>query len=151
MALLGTASPKPMQGSGRLERHVRKAETRAEAAKVKQREKLAAAKLQRQYRTTTYNRDGGLCRATGEPVYLEHPDPFKVAHCHHIVYRSAQGSNLPHNRVTLSPKAHQLEHDGRLDIAGDPNGVLFFTQRDTKGRVVRTWESPCPFPIPEAK
>lgn len=151
MPLMGTASTKPMEGSGRLERHARRQERLAGAAKLKQREKLEAAKLQRQYRITTYNRDGGMCRATGEPVYLEHPDPFKVAHCHHIVYRSAQGSDLPHNRVTLSPKAHQLEHDGRLDITGDPNKTLFFTQRDTKGRVVRTWESPCPFPIPEDK
>lgn len=95
-------------------------------------------------RAFVFRRDVGRCRATGVKLYMAHTNPFKVGHCHHIVYRSAGGLSTPSNLVLLSPEAHVAEHDGRLDISGNPNETLTFTERDRTGRVLRTWESPCP-------
>lgn len=96
-------------------------------------------------RIDVYRRDAGRCRAFGRSLKLADVNPASVAHCHHLIYRSAGGSDEPHNRVTLSPEAHRLEHDHKLRIDGDPNGTLIFTRVEPEtGKVLERWESPCP-------
>lgn len=121
-----------------------KRERRLKKEKANKADKAIADAREAAIREATYRRDAGRCRATGVPLMLHGPNPFKVAHCHHKVYKSAQGSDEMFNRITLSPEAHVAEHDGLLEISGEPNGTLTFTKKDAYGRILRTWESPCP-------
>jgi hypothetical protein len=112
------------------------------------REKLVrareSAEAWQKKRAEVYARDRGRCRATGVKLLLHGPDPFTVAHIHHIVYRSAGGKDETWNLCVLDPTWHDLEHAGRLDIEGNADATLSFTERDTKGNIVRVWESECP-------
>ena len=141
VALVRNAPAKPVKGLWKREAHKRKAARQAVKAKAKRAETLLERARQREYRRETFVRDGGRCRAYGTKLKFETDDPFKLAHCHHFVYRSAGGSDLLYNRITLSPQAHQDEHDGLLIITGEPDGTLFFTKKDLKGKIVRSWES----------
>lgn len=121
-----------------------KQDRRIQRERVKRAEKDEARIIEDAIREATYKRDAGRCRATGVPLMLHSRNPFLVAHCHHRQYRSAQGSDEMFNRITLSPEAHVAEHDGLLEISGEPNGTLTFTKKDAYGRILRTWDSPNP-------
>jgi hypothetical protein len=115
------------------------------------REKLVQARTDllawQQRRAEVFRRDHGRCRATGVKLMLMSENPFMVAHCHHIVYRSAGGKDDMPNLLTLSVEAHEAEHAGLLHIEVGPHGgdgMVTFTSRDTKGSIVKVWESPCP-------
>lgn len=96
-------------------------------------------------RKACYIRDGGKCRATGVDLRLITDNPAKLAHCHHIVFRSAGGSDQMHNRITLSPIVHEQIHRHEVDCDGDGNGAVTFTVRDcVSGQIRERWTSPCP-------
>lgn len=136
-----TAQPKPEKGSSRtLLKHARaevRRETKRETLLLK-REEIEAEK---QRRIECFKRDHGRCRAFGTRLQLVTDNVFKLAHCHHIVFRSHGGSDELFNRCILSPKAHDLLHkEGRLKIEGaDAWKELTFTLLDSKGRIERVW------------
>jgi 5-methylcytosine-specific restriction endonuclease McrA len=132
---------KPAKGSGKLARRASKDAKRIEREKQKKRDRLTKAMENRNLRFDVFTRDKGRCRAFGLPLYFEHSDPMQVGHCHHVIYRSAGGNDSLDNLLYLSWKAHQMVHDGMLIIHGDPNGLIYFTAKDRKGKVTRTWES----------
>lgn len=142
-ALFGTdALKKPSTGSRKRGLFTRKEKRRISRDRDKRKAKIEASARLKAIRIACFQRDHGRCRAYGVPVKLESDNPFTLAHCHHIVYRSAGGSDELFNRCILSPKAHEEEHAGQLEIAGDPNSILWFTLKDKEtGRVMRAWES----------
>jgi len=91
-------------------------------------------------REIVYKRDGGLCRACGRKVKL-HGHLLDVMHAHHVIYRSAQGSDAPSNRLSTCASCHEAEHHGLLWMKGQPNSVMTFTRVDANGRILNTWES----------
>lgn len=77
-----------------------------------------AAALERAYLALIDTRDKRICRACGR---RSDPDATGLlrGHRHHIVYRSAQGSDEPFNRVTLCGACHNDEHKNRLRFTHD--------------------------------
>jgi len=140
---------KPMKGDGKLRRYERRVEARAAKRKADKAKQLAQTRLNRAIRAAIYFRDNGQCRACGMPLYLEAENPFVVLHAHHVTYRSAGGSDFPHNRVSLCPADHKAEHDALLEITGEPNGIIYFVRKDKKQNVVRAWESTPTHECPE--
>lgn len=131
---------KPEKGAAktitRTHRHQRIAQTKREQLILK-REEIAEEK---QRRIECFARDKGRCRAFGTLLQLVTDNALKLAHCHHIKFRSQQGSDDLFNRCILSPQAHELVHAGRLKIEGeDANQPLTFTLRDSKGVVQKVW------------
>lgn len=67
-----------------------------------------------------------MAQPVPEPVkrYVLHRDDWKCRHCgrgdmldpHHVIFRSAGGSNACNNLLTLCRKCHNDVHDGRLLI-----------------------------------
>ncbi len=134
---------KPEKGSGRDARRLRAAERRAEQSRIDkaaERQKAQAWAAMRRY---IYLRDERKCRATRRPVLLSTDGLMKLGHVHHLIYRSHGGPDTPENLLLLSAYAHQKVHDGLLEISGDPNGVVTFTEFEYKGgtrNVLRVWE-----------
>ena len=98
----------------------------------------------RELRRRIYARDGGRCRATGKPVDLTTDNPWRLAHVHHVVFRSVGGTNDTGNLVTLCADAHDLIHRHLLTIAGNADEMLLFTRFQGNGQIARMWHSPCP-------
>lgn len=63
-------------------------------------------------------RDKGICRACSKRADANATGLLR-AHRHHIVYRSAGGSDEPSNRVTLCAECHNDEHKNRLRFTDD--------------------------------
>lgn len=133
---------KPERGSSRITKSLARATRRQETKRETLIEKREAIEAEKARRIACFKRDGGRCRAFGVRLQLVTDNPFKLAHCHHKVYRSRGGSDELFNRLTLSPKAHDLIHkDGRLKIEGDDcNAPVTFTLRDSKGLIEKVWE-----------
>ncbi len=107
-----------------------------------ERERIA---LDQKYRTEAYWRDHGMCRATGKWLPLHDSNITKVAHSHHVIFRS-RGPELPDSasrRITVSFSIHEMIHALHcLTVEGDPDTCVTFTQTNPEtGRVVRVWES----------
>lgn len=101
--------------------------SRIDVARHRERE---AATAQRRIHAEIDARDRRQCRACGR-----HSDPDRLglttrAHRHHLVYRSAGGSDEAFNRVTLCAGCHADEHTNRLRIDGNPDVALTFWRRD---------------------
>ena len=95
-------------------------------------------------RLEVFRRDRWVCRACFRRMLWQHDDPRRVGHAHHVVYRSAGGSDQPSNLVTLCAACHEQEHQHLLTIEGRPDATLTFTLRDTHRNVLHVWESPNP-------
>lgn len=80
--------------------------------------KAEAEKRERQYVKGIDARDHRICRACGKHT---NPDTLGLLRGHraHIVYRSANGSGEPWNRVTLCPACHNDEHKDRLRFTAE--------------------------------
>jgi hypothetical protein len=63
-------------------------------------------------------------------------DEYRCRYCrtrqhlevHHIVFRSAGGSDISANLCTLCNRCHRAVHDHKLAIEGDADGDLRFTR-----------------------
>ena len=76
------------------------------------------------------------------PLRLVTDNPLLLAHNHHIVFRSAGGSDELHNRIIVSPEIHDLIHRHIVSVEGDGNATVTFTRRSREtGDVERVWES----------
>jgi 5-methylcytosine-specific restriction endonuclease McrA len=126
----------------RLERLLSKFTRRKTREKAK-RDKRAAEYLEwSRIRAKVFQRDGGRDRAFGMPVAFSSPDPHRLAHVHHIIPRSAGGSDDLSNLILLSLPSHELVHRvGTLDTKGDGNALVTFTLKNLEtGKVIRVWE-----------
>jgi predicted restriction endonuclease len=135
------AEPKPVPDSGKRERKQHKLKRKAGVEIEAHADKLARVEFWRELRLAVWTRDHGKCRACGKPLDLEAGIATNALHCHHVRHRSQGGTDTLDNLASTCATDHRLHHDGRLTIAGDPNGTLFFTLRDLKGVVKRSWES----------
>lgn len=140
-----TATAKP----SRLDRDVKKFEGKVGRRKAKTKRDRENAKEQTARRRAVFERDQSRSRASGVLVRWADENPSLVGHRHHIVFRSVGGSDDLSNLVLLTESEHEMAHARGskyvLDIAGDANGTLTFTQRELEtGRIVREWKSPCP-------
>lgn len=118
---------------------------RAAKRAQKRHEELERIRQDQEWRAQAYERDGGRCRATGVWLPLHHPSLMKVAHSHHVIWKSqAPGMpDGPHRRITICFKVHEMIHALKcLDVEGDPDHTVTFTERDPEtGKVVRQWDS----------
>ncbi len=133
--------PKPLPGSGRLERRKHKLARKAGVEAETFEQKLERVEFWRVLRLAVFERDRGKCRACGKPLDIEAGIAANALHCHHVRHRSVGGTDTLDNLAATCATDHRLHHDGRLTIAGDPNGTLFLVLRDLKGVVKRSWES----------
>lgn len=118
--------PKPAKGSGRSERQTRRQARKRVTDADDRNAKAAARASDLAIRFACFLRDGRKCRAFGTPLLFETDNLAKLAHNHHVVYRSAGGSDAAENRITLSPRAHALVHETLLTIEMNAFGSITF-------------------------
>jgi hypothetical protein len=128
-----------------------------EVDKHKARTKRATAKRQEARRDrvewalvclSIVKRDQGRCRVCGRTVKPLSDDPKVRAEVHHIVYRSAGGSDDESNLLLTCGECHFLEHQHRIEIDGHGDGLVTIVTRDEAGKTIREWASPCPAVMP---
>jgi 5-methylcytosine-specific restriction endonuclease McrA len=115
----------------------RKAKSAAQR-KAKEAKRQAWIKL----RMLVHERDKGMCRCCFKPVKFASGD-WEQAHPHHVVYRSAGGTDDTANVVTLCMLCHNMEHGHVLEISGNADALLSFVRykfTDAGREVVRQWE-----------
>lgn len=78
-------------------------------------------------------RDGRQCRCCDKRSDPDATGLLERGHRHHIVYRSAGGSDLPDNLVTLCASCHEDEHRSRLMVEGNPDERLVFWRKGDVG------------------
>lgn len=136
--------PKPLPGSGKLERKERK---RLASVEVRKQEKASDTLSDLQYKAVrfeVFTRDYGRCRAFGARLEFDGTKVEKRAEIHHVVYRSAGGPDTLDNLITLSWRAHKMEHNGLLELEGNPNGAVTFKEYEFRSGTrafVREWVS----------
>jgi hypothetical protein len=142
---MSPASPKPLPGSGRLERRQRKAARQVVTKREERQNKRDQIEAYRAIRWAVFQRDGGRDRAFGTPLVFEGSDVATTSHAHHVTFRSHGGTDTTDNLVTLSNATHDLIHKPTrevLTIDGNADGTLSFTLKNLEtGNVIRTWES----------
>ena len=112
--------------------------SRVEAKREAEREHAANV---RKWDAEVDRRDGRRCRCCGRRSDPEATGLLEKGHRHHIVYRSAQGSDEPFNKITLCAFCHDDEHHDRLRFSADglgafdANGPMEFWRKDDDG----TW------------
>jgi 5-methylcytosine-specific restriction endonuclease McrA len=112
----------------KFDRDVRRYErTQAKAADVRKKAR-AQARMWHRLRAAVYDRDHGQCRVCGHLVRFQSRSPFDIAHTHHIVYRSAGGTDALANLVLLCGICHEDEHRHRISITGTAD-TLTVTRR----------------------
>lgn len=77
-------------------------------------------------------RDGKQCRCCDKRSDPEATGLLKRGHRHHIVYRSAGGTDTTDNLVTLCAQCHSDEHKNKLRIEGNPDERVTFFRRDER-------------------
>lgn len=78
-------------------------------------------------------RDGKQCRCCDKRSDPEATGLLKRGHRHHLVYRSAGGTDTTDNLCTLCADCHSDEHHNKLRIEGNPDERLIFCHKDAKG------------------
>lgn len=143
---------KPELGSFRDGLRHRRAVRRQDAEKAARQAEREAARAWELRKADVYKRDQGRCRAFNVSLRLKarHEGDLTAMHPHHVIFRSQGGTDDLENIATLSPVAHDLIHGlhaKRLHCSGNANETLtfWFTDAET-GKVLSTWESPCPRP-----
>lgn len=128
-----------------IDKHDRKLARRAAKEAADAKAEREAAKV----RAEVWDRDKGIDRAYGVPVFRAHENPALVGHSHHIVFRSHGGEDTTANEVLLSPIAHERAHARYdavvLEIHGNADDTLTFVEKQIEtGKELRRWESPVP-------
>ncbi len=78
-------------------------------------------------------RDGKACRCCDKRSDPDATGLLKRGHRHHLVYRSAGGTDTTDNLVTLDARCHSDEHRNKLRIEGNPDERLTFYRKDESG------------------
>jgi 5-methylcytosine-specific restriction endonuclease McrA len=139
-----TAQPKP----SRFDREVSKFKRQQAKAKAKRQEARRDRVEWALVCLAISKRDASRCRVCGRTVKALSADPKVRAEVHHIVYRSAGGSDDESNLLLTCGECHFLEHQHRLDISGHGDGLVTIVTRDEAGKTIREWASPCPAVMP---
>ena len=140
----------PQFKASRFERDVAKFDRRMAKATAKRKQKQDEAVAWAKRARECYDRDHGLSRISGRPLEFRSPNPWKVGDPHHIVWRSAGGSDELSNLALIGRDEHDMGHGRgnfkfRYEIEGDANHTLTIRQYATEtGRLVREYESPNP-------
>lgn len=79
-------------------------------------------------RSLIYSRDQARCRVCDRLVMFRTSQPLDLAHVHHLVYRSAGGSDETSNLILLCARCHDDEHRHVIAITGDGDGVIEVTR-----------------------
>jgi hypothetical protein len=136
---------KPAKGTAKLEQFDRKEERRIEKAKAADALRRAAAKDWDLVKRHVYERDLGQCRVCRVALHFKTSNPYHQFHPHHIVYRSAGGTDQPENVCVVCVICHRAEHDHRISITGNANEALtissFTFKPDGSRELIRTWHS----------
>ncbi len=133
---------KPSKLLAASDRYLAKQKKAAAKRTLKRKAKLDAIAAFQVVRERAYRRDGGCCRVLGIPLKLHSDNPFLVAHAHHVIYRSAGGTDDLDNILTVSLDAHRMEHEHKIDISGHANGVITIaTMQPETGKVLSVRES----------
>lgn len=139
------ALQKPALGTARLNRQVRKLKAKGAVEKSIKAVEAEAARADRAIRFHCFLRDHRRCRAFGTVLKFDTDNLSKRAENHHLVPKSAGGRDDASNRCTLGVKAHRMRHEGLLDIEGNADAVLTFTEytwnTDGSRTFLRRWES----------
>lgn len=126
----------------RLDRDVAKHKKRVAKRSEKRETDKAEAAIWRAICDVIFKRDQGRCRVCSCTVHQrEDKDPKRRAHTHHIEYRSAGGSDETTNLALLCGECHSFEHQHRIEISGNGDGVLNIVSRDEAGNVIRQWQT----------
>ncbi len=135
----------PLTKPSKVARIEKKQATKAEVSKARAKSDKADKARLAAIREACWQRDKAQCRACGRQVELYDLNALNMGHAHHLIYRSALGSDELQNRCWLCPRCHEAEHRALLQITGDPDAVLTFKEYDaTSGKLLKTWESPVP-------
>ncbi len=105
--------PKP----SRLDRDVAKWAARVAKAAKRNADVRAAKAAWLKRSNECEKRDGGICRLCGEPT-LQIGDPRRLGGAHHIVYRSAGGTDDLSNLLWMHALCHEREHQHHIRITG---------------------------------
>ncbi len=92
-------------------------------------------------------RDESRCRACQRKVRYRTDSPLALGHVHHIIRRSAGGTDELSNLALLCAFCHEDCHGtGVLECEGNGNETLLFRRRTTKrdGDDIKVWGSQCP-------
>ncbi len=130
----------------KLARLVSKVEKRILKSRAKREAEKVARAAWDWMRRQIYVRDDGKCRVCGRVVHLQHANPLRIAHVHHVIYRSAGGPDETWNLCLLCCYCHDAEHVQKtLDINGNADLCLSIDVRHPESfRVLEVKESPCP-------
>lgn len=109
-----TAKPKPSRFSRDLKQH----EKRTVKAKAKRVADAADDAAWEALKEIVWKRDEGRCRICGKTARLHATNPKQQGTAHHIVYRSAGGSDDLSNLLWICRPCHADEHEHRLRISG---------------------------------
>jgi 5-methylcytosine-specific restriction endonuclease McrA len=127
-----------------LDRHETRMSRRQKMLTAKRKAAADHQAAERAIRAAVWGRDKGRCRACQIPVELRSDNPFRLMHAHHLVFRSAGGGDELDNRLSLCGKCHDDVHRHVLNVEGNPNQTVSFTQIDYTGDIHSIWSSPCP-------
>lgn len=139
-------APGALAKPSRLDRDVAKHQRRVSRAKAKRETDKADAAKWRAIGNAIFKRDRGKCRACFMPLHQRADiNPTRRAQAHHIVYRSAGGSDATANLITLCAVCHHWEHQHKIAISGDGDALvsICYTNPET-GKLIQQWSSPCP-------
>lgn len=95
--------------------------------------KAAEEKVWRDVCAAVDKRDGKQCRCCDRRSDPERTGLLERGHRHHIVYRSAGGTDTTDNLVTLCSGCHDDEHRNKLQIDGNPDVALLFYRKGEDG------------------
>ena len=120
--------------SSKLTRYARRHTSDAAKAKkaAKRQDEERARLIWLMTRQAIGDRDQWHCRVCGRQVKLHSVNPFSVMHAHHILYRSAGGTDDDLNGlICLCAECHDKEHRHVIDISGTSEALV--VARDIHG------------------
>ncbi len=120
--------PKP----SRLDRDVAKWATRVAKAAKRNAEVRAAKATWLKRSKECEQRDGGICRLCGNPTMKPPCDPRFIGAPHHIVYRSAGGSDDLSNLLWMHAVCHNREHAHEIKITGTSDWLIVVVLKEPK-------------------
>ncbi len=106
----------------RLDRDVAKWAARVAKAAKRNAEVRAAKAAWLKRSKECEQRDGGICRFCGE-LTTNFLGPSMAGEAHHIVYRSAGGTDDLSNLIWLHAQCHDFEHKHRISITGTADNL----------------------------
>lgn len=134
---------KPAKGTAGIERHAVRQFRKREKSRQAHKARMLAWQEALAIRLAVFHRDKGRCRVCGADTVLT-GNLYALAHCHHIVYKSAGGADDASNRCILCYECHAEEHAHTINITGDGNGTLEIVVYGPDREVAAFELSPCP-------